>query len=220
MKEKTTEKAQTPAWMETEEFKTYDRNLRANQERWFQKKITQLKTEAEAKEQRSAAFKANLAKVVRNPEFITQLKDEDMEMARDVYDTLGKDFFESSKKEVQLEFPPLNLDREQIIREYQAKQAQEARQQHIAGLFEKFNSEVEWDNEDEKAAFEKKANDLLVGAKDEQIDALFWYACSERKKDHLVDSVVNNQMWHPGGQWAPATQQGISEETIKAFDAL
>jgi hypothetical protein len=55
-----------------------------------------------------------------------------MEMARDVYDTLGKDFFESSKKEVQLEFPPLNLDREQIIREYQAKQAQEARQQHIA----------------------------------------------------------------------------------------
>ena len=173
MKEKTTEKTQTPAWMETEEFKTYDRNLRANQERGFQKKITQLKTEAEAKEQRSAAFKANLAKVVRNPEFITQLKDEDMEMARDVYDTLGKDFFESSKKEVQLEFPPLNLDREQIIREYQAKQAQEARQQHIAGLFEKFNSEVEWDNEDEKAAFEKKANDLLAGAKDEQIDALF-----------------------------------------------
>jgi hypothetical protein len=49
---------------------------------------------------------------------------------------------------------------------------------------------------------------------------LFWYACSERKKDHLVDSVVNNQMWHPGGQWTPATQQGISEETIKAFDAL
>ena len=96
-----------------------------------------------------------------------------MELARDVFDTLGKDFFESSKKEVQLEFPPLNLDREQIIREYQAKQAQEARQQHIAGLFEKFNSEVEWDNEDEKAAFEKKANDLLVGAKDEQIDALF-----------------------------------------------
>jgi hypothetical protein len=173
MKEKTAEKTQTPAWMETEEFKAYDKNLRANQERGFQKKITQLKTEAEAKEQRSAAFKANLAKVVRNPEFITQLKDEDMEMARDVYDTLGKDFFESSKKEVQLEFPPLNLDREQIIREYQAKQAQEARQQHIAGLFEKFNSEVEWDNEDEKAAFEKKANDLLVGAKDEQIDALF-----------------------------------------------
>ena len=51
MKEKTTEKAQTPAWMESEEFKAYDRNLRANQERWFQKKITQLKTEAEAKEQ-------------------------------------------------------------------------------------------------------------------------------------------------------------------------
>lgn len=173
MKEKTTEKAQTPAWMETEEFKAYDRNLRANQERGFQKKITQLKTEAEAKEQRASSFKANLAKVVRNPEFITQLKDEDMEMARDVYDTLGKDFFEASKKEVQLEFPPLNLDREQIIREYQAKQAQEARQQHIAGLFEKFNSEVEWDNEDEKAAFEKKANDLLAGAKDEQIDALF-----------------------------------------------
>ena len=67
----------------------------------------------------------------------------------------------------------MNLDREQIIREYQDKQAQEARQQHIAGLFEKFNSEVEWDNEDEKAAFEKKANDLLAGAKDEQIDALF-----------------------------------------------
>ena len=213
MKEKTTEKTQTPAWMESEEFKTYDRNLRANQERWFQKKITQLKTEAEAKEQRSAAFKANLAKVVRNPEFITQLKDEDVEMARDVYDTLGKDFFESSKKEVQLEFPPLNLDREQIIREYQAKQDQKEK-------IEKFNSEVEWDNEDEKAAFEKKANDLLAGAKDEQIDALFWYACSERKKDHLVDSVVNNQMWHPGGQWAPAAQQGISEETIKAFDAL
>lgn len=173
MKEKTTEKAQTPAWMESEEFKAYDRNLRANQERGFQKKITQLKTEAEAKEQRASSFKANLAKVVRNPEFITQLKDEDMEMARDVYDTLGKDFFESSKKEVQLEFPPLNLDREQIIREYQNQQAQEARQQHIAGLFEKFNSEVEWDNEDEKAAFEKKANDLLAGAKDEQIDALF-----------------------------------------------
>lgn len=173
MKEKTTEKNQTPAWMETEEFKAYDRNLRANQERGFQKKITQLKTEAEAKEQRASQFRANLAKVARNPEFINQLKDEDMEMARDVFDTLGKDFFESSKKEVQVEFPPLNLDREQIIREYQTKQAQEARQQHINSLFEKFNSEVEWDSEDEKAAFEKKANDLLVGAKDDQIDALF-----------------------------------------------
>ena len=220
MKEKTTEKAQTPAWMESEEFKAYDKNLRANQERWFQKKITQLKTEAEAKEQRSAAFKANLAKVVRNPEFITQLKDEDVEMARDVYDTLGKDFFESSKKEVQLEFPPLNLDREQIIREYQNQQNQEVRQQHIAGLFEEFNSKVEWDNEDEKAAFEKMANWLLEGAKDDQIDDLFGYACSKRTKEHLVDSVVNNQMWHPGGQWAPATQQGLSEETIRAFDAL
>lgn len=79
-------------------------------------------------------------------------------MARDVYDTLGKDFFESSKKEVQLEFPPLNLDREQIIREYQNQQNQEVRQQHIAGLFEDFNSKVEWDNEDEKTAFEKMAN--------------------------------------------------------------
>ena len=220
MKEKTTEKTQNPAWMESEEFKAYDRNLRANQERWFQKKITQLKTEAEAKEQRASQFRANLAKVARNPEFINQLKDEDMEMARDVFDTLGKDFFESSKKEVQVEFPPLNLDREQIIREYQTKQAQEARQQHINSLFEKFNSEVEWDSEDEKAAFEKKANDLLVGAKDDQIDALFWYACSEFKKDHLVDSVINNQMWHPSNQWAPSQQNGISEETIKAFDAL
>lgn len=220
MKVKTTEKNQTPAWMESEEFKAYDRNLRANQERWFQKKITQLKTEAEAKEQRASQFRANLAKVARNPEFINQLKDEDMEMARDVFDTLGKDFFESSKKEVQVEFPPLNLDREQIIREYQTQQAQEARQQHIDSLFQDFYSKFEMDNEDEKAAFEKKANDLLVGAKDEQIDALFWYACSERKKDHLVDSVVNNQMWHPGGQWAPTTPSWISEETIKAFDAL
>lgn len=33
MKVKTTEKNQTPAWMESEEFKAYDRNLRANQER-------------------------------------------------------------------------------------------------------------------------------------------------------------------------------------------
>jgi hypothetical protein len=64
------------------------------------------------------------------------------------------------------------------------------------------------------------ANWLLEGAKDDQIDDLFGYACSKRTKEHLVDSVVNNQMWHPGGQWAPATQQGISEETIKAFDAL
>lgn len=220
MKEKTTEKTQNPDWMESEEFKAYDRNLRANQERWFQKKITQLKTEAEAKEQRASQFRANLAKVARNPEFINQLKDEDVEMARDVFDTLGKDFFESSKKEVQVEFPPLNLDREQIIREYQSKQAQEQRQQHINSLFEKFNSEVEWDSEDEKAAFEKKANDLLAGAKDDQIDALFWYACSEFKKDHLVDSVVNNQMWHTGGQWATTTNGGISEETIRAFDAL
>lgn len=79
-------------------------------------------------------------------------------MARDVYDTLGKDFFESSKKEVQLEFPPLNLDRDEIIREYQNKQNQEARQQHITSLFEDFNSKVEWDNEDERAAFEKMTN--------------------------------------------------------------
>ena len=106
-------------------------------------------------------------------EYINQLKDEDMELARDVFDTLGKDFFESSKKEVQVEFPPLNLDREQIIREYQTQQAQEARQQHIDSLFQDFYSKFEMDNEDEKAAFEKKANDLLVGAKDEQIDALF-----------------------------------------------
>ena len=77
MKEKTTEKNQTPAWMESEEFKAYDKNLRANQERGFQKKITQLKTEAEAKEQRASLFKANLAKVARNPEFIEQLKNED-----------------------------------------------------------------------------------------------------------------------------------------------
>lgn len=124
-------------------------------------------------------------------------------MARDVFDTLGKEFFESSKKEVQVDFPPLNLDREEIIREYQAKQAQTARQQHIDSLFEKFNSEVEWDSEDEKAAFEKKANDLLYGAKDEQIDALFGYACSEWKKDHLVDTVLDNQKGHDGGNGKP-----------------
>ena len=158
MKEKTTEKTQTPAWMESEEFKAYDKNLRANQERGFQKKITQLKTEAEAKEQRASLFKANLAKVARNPEFIEQLKNEDGDMAREVYETLGKDFFESSKIETKVEFPPLNLDRDQIINEYKQQQASIAKEAHIASLFEKFNSEVEWDNEDERAEFEKMAN--------------------------------------------------------------
>jgi len=219
MKEKTQEKTQTPAWMESEEFKTYDRNLRANQERGFQKKITQLKTDAEAKEQRASLFKTNLAKVVRNPEFINQLKDEDMDMARDVYDTLGKDFFESSKKDVQVEFPNLSIDREEIIREYQKEQQKEARQQHIDSLFAKLNDEIEWDNEDEKAAFEKKANELLQGAADNQIDALFGYACSERKKEHLVNSVLENQKWFNGGN-GQEISSWVSEETIRAFDAL
>ena len=158
MKEKTTETPQTPAWMESEEFKAYDKKLRANQERGFQKKITQLKTEAEAKEQRASSFKANLARVVRNPEFIEQLKNEDGEMARDVYETLGKDFFESSKIETKVEFPPLNLDRDQIINEYKQQQASIAREAHISALFEDFNNKVEWDNEDERAEFEKMTN--------------------------------------------------------------
>ena len=205
MKEKTQEKAQTPAWMETEEFKAYDKNLRANQERGFQKKITQLKTEADAKEQRASQFKANLAKVVRNPEFIEQLKNEDGEMARDVYETLGKDFFEASKIETKVEFPPLNLDRDQIINEYKQQQASIARDAHIAALFEKFNSEVEWDSEDERAAFEKSANALLLGAKDDQVDDLFGYACSKRKKEHLIDSVVDSQKGFNGINGQPST---------------
>ena len=220
MKEKTTNTNPTPAWMESEEFKAYDKNLRANQERWFQKKITQLKTEAEAKEQRASLFKTNLAKVVRNPEFINQLKNEDGEMARDVYETLGKDFFESSKIETKVEFPPLNLDREQIINEYKKQQASEYREQHIASLYEKFNSQVEWDNEDERAEFERTTNALLYGAKDEQIDDLFWYACSKRKKEHLIDNVVDNQKWYNGNQWFSDQNGGISEETIRAFDNL
>lgn len=79
-------------------------------------------------------------------------------MARDVYETLGKDFFESSKIETKVEFPPLNLDRDQIINEYKQQQASIAREAHIAALYDDFNSKVEWDNEDERAAFEKMTN--------------------------------------------------------------
>lgn len=161
MKEKTNTANQTPAWMESEEFKAYDKNLRANQERGFQKKITQLKTEAEARDQRNQSFKSNLARVVRDPNFITKLQAEDGEMAREVYETLGKDFFESTKMETKVEFPPLNMDRDQIINEYKQQQQVAAREQHIASLYEQFNNQVEWDSEDERAEFEKSTNALL-----------------------------------------------------------
>ena len=205
--------------MESEEFKTYDRNLRANQERGFQKKITQLKTEAEAREQRATAFKANLAKVARHPELIQQLKDEDQEMAREVYDTLWKDFFESSTAETKVEFPQLNLDRDQIISEYKREQASQARQAHIDNLFEQFNSKVEWDSEEEKYEFEKMTNWLLQWATDEQLDDLFGYACSKRSKEHLVDGVLNNQKGFNWVNWV-TDNWWISEDTIRAFDNL
>ena len=127
-------------------------------------------------------------------------------MARDVYETLGKDFFESSKIETKVEFPPLNLDRDQIINEYKQQQASVAREAHIASLYEKFNSQVEWDSEDERAEFEKSTNALLFGAKDEQIDDLFGYACSKRKKEHLIDDVVDSQKGFNGANGQTSTE--------------
>lgn len=219
MKEKTNQNTQTPAWMESEEFKTYDRNLRANQERGFQKKITQLKTEAEAREQRASQFKANLAKVARDPSYIHELKNIDVEQAREVFDTLWKDFFETSAAETKIEFPQLNLDREQIISEYKKEQASMARQAHIDRLFDEYNNRVEWDSPEEKFEFEKSANAILSWASDEQIDDLFGYACSKWQKDHLVNDVVANQMWY--SWWNTSFQDtGVSAETIKAFDNL
>lgn len=219
MKEKTTQNTQTPAWMQSEEFKAYDKNLRANQERGFQKKITQLKTEAEAREQRASQFKANLAKVARDPSYIHELKNIDVEQAREVFDTLWKDFFEASAAETKIEFPQLNLDREQIISEYKKEQASIARQSHIDRLFEEYNNRVEWDSPEEKFEFEKSANAILSWASEEQIDDLFGYACSKWQKDHLVNDVVANQMWY--SWWNTSFQDtGVSAETIRAFDNL
>lgn len=93
MKEKNIQgKPQKPSWM-NEEAEKYIADLKSNQERGFQKKLSQWKSEKESLNASRTNFKAALASIRQNPEAIKELIIKDPETAREVVEVFGKDFF-------------------------------------------------------------------------------------------------------------------------------
>lgn len=232
MKEKNIQgKPQKPSWM-NEEAEKYIADLKSNQERGFQKKLSQWKSEKESLNASRTNFKAALASIRQNPEAIKELIIKDPETAREVVEVFGKDFFVKKEweefKPIQFDMPNITLNRDEIIAQYEAEKKMEMREQHLAELYSDFYSKFELD-QTEKEAFEKSVNELIEPVEDlDKVGKLFGYSVSEFKKSHLKDDALNNQMWGQfgGGGYDHLSEKGngssntITDEQKAFFDSL
>ena len=211
---------QKPSWM-NEEAERYIADLKSNQERGFQKKLSQWKSEKESLNASRTNLKAALASIRQNPEAIKELIIKDPQTAREVVEVFGKDFFVKQEgeelKPIQFEMPNVSLNRDEIIAQYEAEKKAEMRDQHISELYRQFYSDFELD-QDETTAFEKSVNELIGPVEDlDSISKLFGYSVSEFKKAHLKDDALNNQM---GGQFGGGGYDHLSEKGNGAVNTI
>lgn len=224
------ENTQKPEWMESQEFKDYVWNLKSNQERGFQKKLSQWRDEKAGLESKYTTFQSYIQRVMADKNAIKYIAEKDPEGAREVVSVLGEKFFQTEWENAEpfkLDIPNLSVNKEMIIQEYEQQRAKESRDAQLNNLFNWFYSEFELTDE-ERTEFEKNVNDLVAWETDsDRINKLFGYTKSEFTKTHLVDDAMASQkgnfnwMW----SWIDTQQWGnnadnISDEMKNFFDSL
>lgn len=226
------ENAQKPEWMESQEFKDYIGNLKSNQERGFQKKLSQWKDEKTWLEAKYTTLKDYIGRVMADKNAIKYIAEKDPEGAREVVGVLGEKFFQTeweNEQPFKLEIPNLSVNKEAIIQEYEQQKAREGRDTQLNNLFNQFYNEFELTDE-ERTEFEKNVNDLVAGETDsDRINKLFGYTKSEFTKTHLVDDALASQKGSFNWMWTGMDKpqgsdnkgwENISEDMKNFFDSL
>lgn len=217
---------QKPEWMDSQEFKDYVWNLKSNQERGFQKKLSQRREEKAGLETKYTTLKDYIGRVMADKNAIRYIAEKDPDWAREIMAMLPKDFFQTDWEEPIQIVPNLNVNKEAIIQEYEQKQARQRSEDYINNLFNQFYDEFELSDE-ERTEFEKSVNDILAGETDtDRIGKLFGYTKNEFTKNHLVDDVIASQKGNFNWMWSWIdTQQKtdsdwLTQEQIDFFDSL
>lgn len=217
---------QKPEWMDSQEFKDYVWNLKSNQERGFQKKLSQWREEKAGLETKYTTLKDYIGRVMADKNAIRYIAEKDPDWAREIMAMLPKDFFQTDWEEPIQIVPNLNVNKEAIIQEYEQKQARQRSEDYVNNLFNQFYDEFELSDE-ERTEFEKSVNDILAGETDtDRIGKLFGYTKNEFTKNHLVDDVLASQKGNFNWMWSwMDTQQKtdsdwLTQEQIDFFDSL
>lgn len=217
---------QKPEWMDSQEFKDYVWNLKSNQERGFQKKLSQWREEKAGLETKYTTLKDYIGRVMADKNAIRYIAEKDPDWAREIMAMLPKDFFQTDWEEPIQIVPNLNVNKEAIIQEYEQKQARQRSEDYVNNLFNQFYDEFELSDE-ERTEFEKSVNDILAGETDtDRIGKLFGYTKNEFTKNHLVDDVIASQKGNFNWMWSWIdTQQKtdsdwLTQEQIDLFDSL
>lgn len=217
---------QKPEWMDSQEFKDYVWNLKSNQERGFQKKLSQWREEKAGLETKYTTLKDYIGRVMADKNAIRYIAEKDPDWAREIMAMLPKDFFQTDWEEPIQIVPNLNVNKEAIIQEYEQKQARQRSEDYVNNLFNQFYDEFELSDE-ERTEFEKSVNDILAGETDtDRISKLFGYTKNEFTKNHLVDDVLASQKGNFNWMWSWIdTQQKtdsdwLTQEQIDFFDSL
>ena len=221
--------AQKPEWMESQEFKDYVWNLKSNQERGFQKKLSQWRDEKAGLESKYTTLKDYIGRVMADKNAIKYIAEKDPEGAREIVNVLGEKFFQSeweNNEQFKLDIPNLSVNKEMVIQEYEANKAKENREYQLGNLFSQFYNEFELSDE-ERTEFEKNVNDLVAWETDsDRINKLFWYTKNEFTKTHLVKDALTSQMGNFNWMWTGTSfnsQSNINEPTDEQkafFDSL
>lgn len=217
---------QKPEWMDSQEFKDYVWNLKSNQERGFQKKLSQWREEKAGLETKYTTLKDYIGRVMADKNAIRYIAEKDPDWAREIMAMLPKDFFQTDWEEPIQIVPNLSVNKEAIIQEYEQKQARQRSEDYVNNLFNQFYDEFELSDE-ERTEFEKSVNDILAGETDtDRISKLFGYTKNEFTKNHLVDDVLASQKGNFNWMWSwMDTQQKtdsdwLTQEQIDFFDSL
>jgi len=217
---------QKPEWMDSQEFKDYVWNLKSNQERGFQKKLSQWREEKAGLETKYTTLKDYIGRVMADKNAIRYIAEKDPDWAREIIAMLPKDFFQTDWEEPIQIVPNLNVNKEAIIQEYEQKQARQRSEDYVNNLFNQFYDEFELSDE-ERTEFEKSVNDILAGETDtDRISKLFGYTKNEFTKNHLVEDVLASQKGNFNWMWSWIdTQQKtdsdwLTQEQIDFFDSL
>ena len=216
---------QKPEWMDSQEFKDYVWNLKSNQERGFQKKLSQWREEKAGLETKYTTLKDYIGRVMADKNAIKYIAEKDPDWAREIIAMLPKDFFQTDWDEPIQIVPNLSVNKEAIIQEYELKQARQRSEDYVNNLFNQFYNEFELSDE-ERTEFEKSVNDIVAWETDtDRIGKLFNYTKSEFTKNHLVDDVLASQKGNFNwmGSWIdvqPQKEGEISQEMKDLFDSL
>ena len=221
------ENAPKPEWMESQEFKDYIWNLKSNQERGFQKKLSQWKDEKAGLETKYTTLKDYIGRVMADKNAIKYIAEKDPEGAQEVVSVLGRQFFQTEwEDDLKLSIPTPTVNKEMIIQEYEQQKAKEGRDTQLNNLFNQFYNEFELTDE-ERTEFEKNVNDLVAWETDsDRINKLFGYTKSEFTKNHLVDDALTSQKGNFNWMWTGIetsqsnNSEDIPQDMINFFDSL